>query len=163
MVNKEIVLETIKKMYESGIDDSVVRQTLKDIGLDDNQAKEFIAEAKGGKPADSAEVKRPEPKPFAERMAAAEEKVDHGAMHATTHLALEEQAVQNLKILEKINEIEKSLHGLGGKHSSGSSPAVNQRLAEMEKQLSKIKAELNATKTIMEKILETDRRVLNKL
>jgi len=41
--------------------------------------------------------------------------------------------------------------------------SVNQRLASMEKQLRDLKAEIAATKTIMEKILETDRKVLNKL
>ena len=48
MVNRAIVIETIKKMYDSGIDDSVVEQTLKDIGLKKTEISEYIAEAKGG-------------------------------------------------------------------------------------------------------------------
>ncbi|MFH1224891.1 MAG: hypothetical protein V1676_03730 [Candidatus Diapherotrites archaeon] len=47
MVSKEIVLETIKRMYSSGIDDETIKATLRDIGLDDKEAEQMIAEAQG--------------------------------------------------------------------------------------------------------------------
>jgi len=159
MVDKEIVLETIKKMYESGIDDSVVVQTLKDIGLKPNEIQQYIDEVKGVSPA--AEPV-PEPKPLEARMAAAEEKVDHGALHTTTHVALEEQSAKTTELLEKIESLESKL-AVKGKGPSSDQIATNQRLGTIEKKVSDIKAEVEATRSIMEKILETDRKVLNKL
>lgn len=161
MVNKEIVLDTIKKMYDSGIDDEVVEQTLRDIGLNAVEIKDYIAEAKGT--AAEADEPVPERKPLDERMQAAAEEPDHIAMHTTTHIALDGQAEHLEKLLEKMESIENRLESQKPSSAPESFAAANQRMAEMEKQLREIKAELSATKTIMEKILETDRKVLTKL
>jgi len=168
MVDREIVLETVKKMYESGIEDQVVRQTLKDIGLTPEEANKCIAEAKGSAaPSSSYSVAKPqfqEPKPLQERLAAAEEKPDQAAMHTTTHVALEAQSAKTSELLEKMNSLEEKLeHASASKAMPQSLASANQRLALIEKQLRDLKAELTATKAIMEKILETDRKVLNRL
>ncbi len=160
MVDKEVVLETVKKMYESGIEDDVVMQTLRDIGLGPAEIKSYIAEAKGTGP---RPVERPEPKPLAQRQAAAEEKADQMALHSTTHIALEEQGVRIIEILEKITALENSLKELPAGGEGASSIAVSQRLASLESQVRDIKSELGATRSIMEKVLETDRKVLNKV
>ena len=168
MVNKEIVLDTIKKMYDSGIEDDVVEQTLRDIGLNAAEIKECIAEAKGGaveadKPEADEPAAVPERKPLEKRMEAAEEEPDHVALHTTTHIALEEQADRTERLLEKIESIERKLVAQKPSPAPESLAPANQRMAEMERQLREIKAELSATKSIMEKILETTRSVLNKL
>ncbi len=163
-VDKEIVLETIKKMYESGIDDEVVHQTLKDIGLSQAEIRQYIAEAKGVAHKPISPKTSPEPKPFESRRAAAKEKPNQAAMHTTTHVALEQQAAKTSELLEKIGVLEKRLRVVSTAEKMPESLAsINQRLAAMEGKLRELKAELAATKTIMEKILETDRKVLNKL
>jgi len=163
MVNKEIVLQTVKRMYGSGIEDSVVEQTLEDIGLSKEEARKYINEAKGNK--GGSQTQKPS-KPGKEKLTpvSSPEKEAQEAMHTTTHAALESQAVQTTELLEKINKLEKSLNNAShGQDMPQSLISVNQRLASMEKQLRDLKAEIAATKTIMEKILETDRKVLNKL
>ena len=164
MVDKEIVLETVRKMYESGIEDDVVEQTLRDIGLASDEIKQYIGEAKGLVPPRERSM-GDVAKPLAERKKAAEERPDQAAMHTATHVALEGQALKMTVLLEKIENIEKSLQKQvpKGQKAFGSSAAVNQRLGAIEKQVNEIKAELSATKSIMEKILETDRKVLNRL
>jgi len=162
MVDKEIVLETVRKMYQSGIDDSVVEQTLKDIGLGPEDIKQYIAEAKGISQ-EPEPASKPEPKPLEQRKAAAEEKPDQAALHQTTHIALEEQSAKTGQLLEKIDALEKKLSASPNTGGEPVSAAVNQRLASIEKRLTDLKAELDATRTIMEKILETDRKVLGKL
>ncbi len=159
MVDKEIVLDTVKKMYQSGIDDDVVMQTLKDIGLGDNEIRQYIAEAKG----ESVSAVRSEPKPLEARKIATEEKPEHVAMHTTTHVALEAQSEKTDELLAKISGLEKQLQSKRSAAPSTDLIAINQRLAAMEKNLRELKAELGATKSIMEKILETDRKILNKL
>jgi len=159
VVDKEIVLDTVKKMYQSGIDDDVVAQTLKDIGLNDKEIVQYIAEAKG----EQVQTLPSEPKPLEARKIAAEEKPEHVAMHTTTHVALEDQSAKTDELLAKISGLEKNLQKKGNGTPSTDLIAINQRLAAMEKDLRELKAGLGATKSIMEKILETDRKVLGKL
>jgi hypothetical protein len=162
MVDKQVVLETIKKMYDSGIDDSVVQQTLQDIGLSENEIRQYIAEVKGQPLKPEA---RPEPKPLEKRMPQKEEAVEsQEAMHTTTHAALAAQASQTNDLLDKITSMESALKSLS-KASAGQEnlAGINQRLGTAEKQLHDLKAQLDATKGIMEKILETDRKILNRL
>lgn len=47
MVSRDVVLQTVKRMYSSGVDDDTVISTLKDIGISDEEIKSVIAEAKG--------------------------------------------------------------------------------------------------------------------
>jgi hypothetical protein len=162
MVDKEIVLETVRKMYDSGIDDSVVEQTLKDIGLGPAEIKKYIAEAKGVSQG-LEPAPKPEPKPLEQRKAAAEEKPDQAALHQTTHIALEEQSARTAELIGKLDALEKRLGAGPAASSEPLSASVNQRLAGLEKQMRDLKAELDATRAIMEKILETDRKVLTKL
>ena len=159
MVDKEIVLDTVKKMYASGIDDDVVKQTLKDIGLGDKEILQYIAEAKG----ETVPVAKSEPKPLEARKIATEEKPEHVAMHTTTHVALEAQSEKTDELLAKISHLEKQLQNKSKTAPSEDTVAVNQRLAVMEKDLKELKAELGAVKSIMGKILETDRKILGKL
>jgi len=173
MVDKEIVLETVKKMYDSGIEDAVVEQTLKDIGLNKAEISQYIAEVKGkAVPAAPSQANKgtgsqaDEDSPFHELVVDPVPKEESQvAMHETTHAALEEQAEKTDELMGKIASIEKKLGAFSGVEQSTPSAivAVNERLAALEKKSGEIKAEVSAMKSIMEKILETDRKVLNKL
>lgn len=46
-MDKEVILDTVKKMFSSGIDEDTIRATLKDIGLVDAQIDEVLEEARG--------------------------------------------------------------------------------------------------------------------
>lgn len=173
MVDKEIVLETVKKMYESGIEDEVVEQTLKDIGLNKAEIGQYIAEVKGeAAPAKQSPLKPivasqdDEDSPFHE-MAVAPAPKDEAqvAMHETTHAALEEQAERTDELIGKVANIEKKLSAFSSveQGTPQAMVAVNQRLAALEKKSGEIRAEVSAMRSILEKILETDRKVLNKL
>ncbi len=48
MVDEEIVMDTIRKMKESGLEDSIILSTLQDIGLSEEQANQFIARISSG-------------------------------------------------------------------------------------------------------------------
>jgi len=48
MVDKEVVVKTIKKMIDSGIDDSVILNTLADLGLSSEDSQELLSSAKEG-------------------------------------------------------------------------------------------------------------------
>ncbi len=171
MVNRAVVLETIKKMYDSGVEDSVVRQTLKDIGLSDREISLYIAEVKGEAP--------PAQSPAAEEAAGAvtekeaikkhleERREAEEAMHTTTHAALESQNSKLAEVKEKLGVCEAKLAQLsskpGGKDLEEKITALNHRIAALERQVGDLQALNKALHTVMQKILETDRKVLNKL
>ena len=47
MVSNEVVLQTVKRMISSGVDDGTIKATLHGIGLPDSQISEIISQAKG--------------------------------------------------------------------------------------------------------------------
>ena len=63
MVDEEIILDTIRKMKESGLEEFIIISTLQDIGLSEEQAKDYIARVAGrAKPAPP----KPAPAPAAQ-------------------------------------------------------------------------------------------------
>ena len=95
------------------------------------------------------------------------EKIDDDDLkHTTTHAALTEHA-------DKLGEVQKSVSTLHEKVELVSSPmndellkeikALTQRVSTFEKELSDIKAITSATKSIMEKILDVNRKTLTEL
>ncbi|MFH1239743.1 MAG: hypothetical protein V1672_00840 [Candidatus Diapherotrites archaeon] len=182
MVKREVVLETIKKMYDSGIDPSVIENTLKNIGLSDSEISSYMSEVTSPKPTAPRQVPKivvaesvPEDDDV-ERIATrtAEKVRGHIAEKAdadelketTTHATLTEH--QN-----KLDEVHSSVNNLHAKVDSFSVPDgdsmlieikyLAQRISTFEKELSDIKAMSAATKSIMEKILDTDREILTNL
>ncbi|MCX6799119.1 MAG: hypothetical protein NTW59_03425 [Candidatus Diapherotrites archaeon] len=169
MVNRAIVIETIKKMYDSGIDDSVVEQTLKDIGLKKGEIGEYLAEAKGGTgPAGAGESA-----PLGNNSAdAIRRRIDEThemqeALHTTTHVALEEHGAKVDAVHERVSAIEERLSALaagpGTQQLQDGIIGLNVRIASLEQQVRDLKASVNATKSVMDKILETSREIAEKL
>ncbi|MBN2067181.1 MAG: hypothetical protein JW744_01810 [Candidatus Diapherotrites archaeon] len=173
MVNKQVVLDTIRKMFDSGIDDSVVKQTLLDIGLSEDEISAFMAEAKGvdsGEEEPEAEEDYEEPVERKVSRQIADEHAAQEAMHATTHAAIDGHGARLDALGEKIGSVEEKLGKIDSQTLKPSNKdlvdllaASNQRLASLERQVSDLKALNMALKSIMEKILETDRKILGKL
>ncbi len=72
MVSNEVVLQTVKRMVATGVDDSTIRMTLKGINLADADIDSVIAEARGGMPGKAG---RQQSQPAA--AASEEEQVDY--------------------------------------------------------------------------------------
>lgn len=182
MVKREVVLETIKKMHDSGIEQTVIENTLKNIGLSDDEISSYMAEItdeKTPKPRTVPAIVVTEDVPenddiekIATRTAEKvkehiAEKADADELRETTaHAALIEHK-------DKLDEVHSSVNNLHTKVDSFAVPDADallievknlaQRISTFEKKLSDIKAMTSATKSIMEKILDTDRNILTKL
>ncbi len=171
MVNREVVLQTIKKMYESGIEDSVIEATLKDIGLSEEDAAQYISEVKGGPPA-KAEPTEEEKEEISEKTASMvkahldEERAERDLKETTQHVYLEEQR-------SKIEGVEKGVGDLHAKVESLATPGnselatniavIEKRIGGLEKRVADLKAINTATKELMEKVLESNHKILTKL
>ncbi len=170
MVNKEIVEQTIKKMKDSGIDDSAIKQTLRDVGLSEQEIEAYLP----SQPTESESKPAPNPEheAIAEKTA---EKVNQYISQQTEEHALREQTSKSDldNHSNKIDELHEKVQGVSEKIESISTESsaktleaireLNKRVSSLESQISEIKSISNATKSLMEKVLETDRKVLSKL
>ncbi|MFH1586980.1 MAG: hypothetical protein ABID38_03940 [Candidatus Diapherotrites archaeon] len=170
MVNKEVVLSTVKKMYESGIDDETVKSTLRDIGLEEGEIKSIINEVKGGIPSgEEPDPSEKDPVAGAGEVPASGEDInqqiagireDHDLANTTTQTQFEEHA-------QKVDEVHRRVDDLHAKIDSSTQSDLSQRLQiidrkmnTLEADLGEVKANTSALKSILEKILETNRKIL---
>jgi len=174
MVNKDVVMATVKKMYDSGIDDATVKSTLKDIGLSDEEMQGIMAEAKGGAPLAEAppapEAAAPAPESAAEapqtpeiKQDIASMKEDHDLAHTTAQAQMDEHTQTLGEVHQKVDDLSQRID------VTPASGDVLQRLEAMdnkintiESQLAEIKGATDALQSLLKKILETNRKVLLK-
>lgn len=160
MVSDKVITETIKRMKDSGLEDSVIIDTLKDIGLSEKQAKEFIAGVSG------IEEPEEESEEIAEKTAQKirehldEERGERELRETTSHAALIEHG-------EKLGELHKTVSALASQPASSEVlreiQLIKAELESIKEDLSETKALSAATKSLMEKILEANRKILSKM
>ena len=61
MVDENIIKDTIRKMKQSGLEDEIIVSTLQDIGLNEEQAKIYIAQVIGTMSAPQPMIPEPAP------------------------------------------------------------------------------------------------------
>lgn len=67
LVSRQIVIDTIKRMYSSGVDDETIKSTLRDIGLKEHEIRQYIKEVKGeGQEEESQESEQESKEPIEE-------------------------------------------------------------------------------------------------
>lgn len=174
MVDKEVVLSTIKKMLDAGLDDQVITTTLSDVGLTQSEIKSYLAQAKqpalkiaSQEPADSSQetaltqddlqVSSSVQNPLAE---------ENALLHETTHMSLEEHSESFNEVLERLTKLEAMLLPI----SKLPVLELNQKIVSLDKkmsdslrEISEVKAQASALLEILEKVLETDRDTLLEL
>ena len=169
MVNKEVVLETIKKMHDSGIEQSVIEATLRDIGLKDEEIKQYIAEVTDTPPASTPE---PQSDAIAQKAAdkikehLAEEKEARELNETAQHNAIEAQHGKIEEVGKQVGEIHEKVSTMAGGPTADlidKLDVLEKRIGGIEKKIDDIKAINTATKDLMEKVLEVNRKTLSKL
>jgi len=168
MVSNEVVMETVRKMISSGVDEDTIRKTLQDVKIPDDEIESFLSGAKeepepaSGPPAEKVPQASPDESIKQDIENASQ---DQSAQHATTHNILDDQA-------NKLEDVHKNISDLHKKIDS--TPTISNDIASkisdladkmrmIEKELSEIKANTLALQTILKKILETDRKTLIEL
>jgi len=183
MVNKEVILDTVRKMYESGIEDSVIEATLCDIGMGQEEAKQYLLEVKG-KPISQPELdsqsqeQSQDSDSFSERDSVAEQTAfrvkehldaerQERELHQTTQqVAMDEQQNKIAGLDQKVSEIHQKIDFTASptnKQLASNLDGLYKRIDNIETQLADIQASSNATRDLMKKILEANRSILNKL
>jgi len=176
MVNSEVIIQTIKKMLDSGIDVSVIKSALKDLGLNEGEIDSYFAQAKSGSEGqgeEEIELGEEEKDSIAQK---ASEKIkehlderneEEDLLHASTHLRLDEHA-------EKLDDLHSKMDLVHSKISSMQKEgfdvedfllkmdAFKRELSELKADVSEIKALTSSVQQLMKKVLETQREILTK-
>ena len=190
MVSNEVVMQTVRRMISSGVDDNTIRITLRGINITDAEIDSILVQAKSAAGDGAAKVSQ-EPaseenggmnKDEAESEEGEEENNDDVfgsdvkdeiessndeqlANHATTHTVLESQ---NIKMDEMHGDIFRLHEKMDSPQYAASDitariKAIDFRISSLEKEIVETKANTIALQDILKKILETDRRTLSEL
>jgi uncharacterized coiled-coil DUF342 family protein len=157
MVSEEVVASTIKKMVDSGIEDDVIVKTLKDIGLGESEIKQYLAQAKGvlGQ------------KEISHAKNSEDAYATQELLHTITHNKLEEHSGKIDEMHQDVSKLHEKIDALSGEPSNQSLASqlalLNQKIFDLEKQVSDLKAMVSASKSLLEKILETNRKIVEKI
>lgn len=180
MVNRQVVLDTVKRMFQSGIGAGVVEKTLKDIGLSKKEAEEYMREAGQATHATASNAQEAvidEKQPFHEAVASktaekikehlAEQREDDELKSATLHAAIEGHGEKISELHENVSDLHRKIDGFSERLTDPELlkqlVGLGKKLSDFESQLSDLKSLASANKTILEKILQTNREILNKL
>ena len=177
-----VVLDSVKKMLESGLSEDIIKATLQDIGLSDKEISSILKEARG-KP-QAQQFEEAVEKPVAEKAlheviaektaeklkdSLTEEREFQELQHATTQNALEEHAGKLDEMQQSVEELHEKVDFFKDQNQIPSSEflakveALQSRIDSLSIDVKELKAGTNALVDLLKKVLETDRQVLEKL
>jgi hypothetical protein len=160
MVNEQIMIDTIQRMIEAGIDDPTIISTLTDAGLSQEQCLEIIAKVK--QPALKEEVKEtPSPsQDIAALRNAVETQSDAQEIHAaTTSTILDEHEQKIQQVSGKIDSMQSSINSTQTKPDA----TLQYRLSALEQKMEEVNSSSKAQLDLLQKIIDVNRKILTEL
>ncbi len=185
MVNEEIVRNTIQKMRDAGLSDTIISSTLADLGLTSNQVQGFLSGNSNAKSStatatmsggtfsratssavpsavDHEELSsRTSDKIISrldERSALDDEEAD--LKDNITHLAMEQHGTQLQETHQAVMELHDKFDSTAMDTLSNRVMNMNARMEQLSKDVVDVKALAMALQTLMQKILETNQQLL---
>jgi uncharacterized protein YqgV (UPF0045/DUF77 family) len=159
MVNEQIMLDTVKRMLEAGIDDPTIISTLTDAGLSNEQCLEIISKVK--EPAVKETVTPTQPNLEVQSLRnAVEAQSEAQDLHAeTTSTILDDHEQKIAQVNNKVDSIESKISSNQNKPDG----TLSYRLSMLEQKLQEVNSASKAQLDLMQKILEINRKVLTEL
>lgn len=179
MVDKQIVMDTIKKMLNANLSDSVIVSTLKDVGLKEAEINAYLTEAKGkpvispsfsraaaGPLQEAAEEEQPFEMALKQPPQAQQQHQENVLLHTTTHAALESSSGQLQEIMQKLALIDQKMTAISSLPLVELNAKIvnyDKRIAGITAEIADLKSQTSALRDILEKVLDTNRSVLQEL
>ncbi|HPM86155.1 MAG TPA: hypothetical protein PLI99_03585 [archaeon] len=161
MVNEQIMIDTVKRMIEAGIDDATIISTLSDAGLSNEQCLEIISRVKEPPVKEESinESVSPSSDISALRNAIEATSTAQDIQSESTSNILSEHENKILKVDNEIESIKSTISSSKGKEDG----SLSYRISEFEKKLEEVNSASLAQLDLMKKILETNRKILTEL
>ncbi|MDP2666723.1 MAG: hypothetical protein Q8P05_04485 [Candidatus Diapherotrites archaeon] len=194
MVNDEIILNTIRKMQDAGLSDNIIRSTLSDLGLGNEQVQSFLSRAGIKDSSQGLSFPASPPPPLSEKpntasrgesnpslseadheaiasrtsevlqqqMAHREQSIqnEHSLRDSITHLALEQHGEQLKDTHSAVVELHDRLDGMNIDTLSSRLAGLGTRTDVIANDVSEIKSRMGALNALMQKVLETEQKLL---
>ena len=160
MVNEQIMIDTVSRMIQAGIDDATIISTLTDAGLSNEQCLEILAKVKQPAVKEQVQSTAPPNQEVQTLRNVVEAQSDAQSMHAeTTSTILDDHEQKLQEVSGKINSIQSAISSTQNK----SNAPLEYRLSALEQKLEEVNSASKAQLDLMQKILETNRKVLTEL
>jgi chromosome segregation ATPase len=169
MVEKNVVIDTIKRMHSNGIDEKTIKVTLKGIGLTEEEINDYLDEVLGID--EEKEEENPEHELIAKK-AVEKFKPELDKLKQENGLNLTHSQIEREEHSQKLDEMHSKMDELNKKVSPkafnsgeiiGKINALEKKLNEIEKNTVETKAASSALQNLMQKILSTERDILLEL
>ena len=186
MVNEEIVRNTIQKMHDAGLSDTIISSTLADLGLTTNQVQGFLsgnantksnaatttmpAQTRSGMSSCASNTNTLDHEELAsrtsdkiisrldERNALDDEEAD--LKDNITNLAMEQHGTQLQETHQAVMELHDKFDSSAFDTLSNRVSNMNARMEQLSKDVVDVKGLAMALQTLMQKILETNQQLL---
>mgnify|MGYP001562628633 CR=1 FL=1 len=186
MVNEEIVRNTIQKMHDAGLSDTIISSTLADLGLTTNQVQGFLsgnantksnaatttmpAQTRSGMSSSASNTNTLDHEELAsrtsdkiisrldERNALDDEEAD--LKDNITNLAMEQHGTQLQETHQAVMELHDKFDSSAFDTLSNRVSNMNARMEQLSKDVVDVKGLAMALQTLMQKILETNQQLL---
>ncbi|MFA6269052.1 MAG: hypothetical protein WCW13_03785 [archaeon] len=164
MINEQIMVDTVSRMLEAGIDETTIVSTLVDTGLTQEDALALVGRVKSPKSSPEQQSQsfsqRPQDSQDIQLMKnqfdvqSQTQEMNDASVH--NKLDMHEQKIDDVaKTLDEVKQ------GLVSQVSSD--PVASQRLSALELKLEEVSAVSKANLDLMKSILETNRKILTNL
>jgi hypothetical protein len=161
MINEQIIIDTIKRMSDSGIDDATIVSTLKDIGLSEQDAVSMIAKVKAPAiqaSAEAEETSEPQMEMMRNELETQAQKDELKDTTTYNMLNMHEQKID--EVSSKVDEMKQAITSA---KSAAPDTSLALKVSEIETKVDEIDAQVKACLEVMKSILETDRKILVEL
>ncbi len=160
MVNEQIMIDTVKRMIDAGIDDATIISTLTDAGLSNEQCLAIISKVKEPVPKEETFASVQPAQDVSALRNVIEATADAQDLHAaTTSTALEDHEQKIAQVNEKINSMSQAISSTQNKPDA----TLSYRLSTLEQKVEEVNSASKAQLDLMQKILETNRKILTEL
>ncbi|MFA6065362.1 MAG: hypothetical protein WCW44_02070 [archaeon] len=159
MINEQVMADTVQRMLEAGIDEPTVLSTLVDTGLTQEEAASIIQKVKAPKAPVQEEIIQQQQDVQMLRNVVETQAQEQDLQQTQTHnmLNMHEQKIDDVS--KKVDEVKQVIKD----QASPADPSLNYRISNLENKMEEINAGSKAMLDLMQKILETDRKVLTEL
>ena len=159
MINEQVMTDTVQRMLDAGIDEPTVLSTLVDTGLTQEEATSIIQKVKAPKAQAQSESSIQQQDVQMLKNIVETQAQEQDSQQTTTHnmLNMHEQKIDDMS--KKVDEVKQVIQ----QQASPKDPALSYRISALESKLEEVNAQSKATLDLLQKVLETNRKILTEL
>ncbi len=181
MVSNEVVMQTVKRMLSSGIDDETIRNTLRSISTPEEQVEVIINEAKGISPQQAQQAKKVVQEAEDELEDADEDfeqdpiqnvskdmqnmSIEQSAQHETTQKMLDEHSEKVAAVHQDVQKLHEKISAVPqiDVETIAKINAIDGRISSLESAVNETKANTKALQELLKKMIDTNKQILMEL